>query len=317
MRRPQIALVAAVLAATCAAAPVRADDDVRVPSGIDLSRLKKIDAEYASGKTRDQRLAVFATMTSIDPRDAQMLFPANVGRGMGTPEQLRQRFKTTISATNRFDFRDERQTDVVEGIVIEAMVTAAKQDLEDYKAFSKSVTTVRMSVAVKDLETGEVLRSKNLSAIYGSEQGEGTLVLKRSALRQVRPGVCEDPEVCTNLENDYDKALQQLFAGLASFIEKTYRPVGRVYDNDGGDVSALGNGKHGFKPDEEVIVFRTRAVTSDDGKPLPPVVKGVAVATCSTGDSLSCRVIRKGRNGDVQKGDYVVPSDRMLTFVDR
>jgi hypothetical protein len=312
MNRFHSSVLALFLSVVVSASQGWASEDIRVPNGIDLSRLKKIDAEFKSGKPREQRLMVYATMTAINDKDAHMLFPAHVGQGMGSPEQLRQRFKTTISATNRFDFRDERQTDVVEGIIVEAMVTAAKQDLEDYRAFLKSVTTVRMSVAVKDLETGAVLRSKNLSAVYGSDQGEGTIVSNRAALRQVRPGVCQEPSVCQNLENDYDKALHELFDNLGSFIEKTFRPIAKVYDIDGDEITMLGSLKHGFNPEEEVVIFRARPVESDDGKALPPVIKGVAMARCSVGDNLTCRITRSGRNGDVQKGDYAVPSDKML-----
>lgn len=301
----------AALALLAFAPMLGAQEDLRVPNGVDLSRLKKIEAQYAKGgeSKESHRLMVFAAMTSIDSKNAHLLFPGSVGQGMGSAEQLRQRFKTTISATNRFDFRDERQSDVMEGIVVEAMITAANQNLEDYKAFLKSVTTVRMSVAVKDLETGEVIRSKNLSAVYGSEPDEGTVIKSRSVLKK---GMCQDSEVCQNLQNDYDKALQELFENLGAFIEKTFRPVARVIDRDGEEITMLGSVKHGFNVEEELLVFRARPLVNDDGKPLPPAVKAIALVRCSAGDNLSCRIIKGGKNGDLQKGDYAVPSDKML-----
>jgi hypothetical protein len=305
--------IALCLAFAALAGPAAAQEDVRIPNGIDLSRLKKIEAQYAAGGEvkKSQKLMVSAQMTSIDTKDAHMLFPVRAGKSVGTSEQLRQRFETAISATNRFDLRSQRQTDILEGIVVEGMITAATQDLEDYKAFLKSVTTVRLSVQVKDLETGEVLRSKNLSAVYGSEDGEGTIITNRNELKFGRGG-CEGSHVCQNLENDYEKALTEVFESLAAFIEKTFRPVAKVYDVDGDSITMLGSVKHGFNPEEELIVFRAKTVTNEAGKPLPPVVKPVAVVKCSVGDTLSCQVVKKGRNGDVQNGDYAVPTDKML-----
>ena len=314
------ALVCLALSLFMAAA--QAEEDIRIPNGINLGRLKKIDAQYAKGgeSKESHKLMVFATMTSIDSKDTHLLFPNSVGKGMGSAEQLKQRFKTTISSTNRFDFRDERQTDIAEGIVVEAMITAANQNLEDYQAFSKSVTTVRMSVAVKDLETGAVISSKNLSAVYGSETGEGTVIKTQGALKgglnrgALKIGVCLDTAACQNLKNDYDKALKELFENLASFIEKSFRPIAKVIDIDGEEITLLGSVKHGFNQDEELVVFRTRPLSNEEGKPLPPAVKAIAVVQCSAGDNLSCRVIRKGKNGNVQKGDYAVPSDKMMKF---
>lgn len=299
------------------AMPAAAQNDVRVPNGIDFSRLKKIDAQYngPTGKL-SHKLMVSAVMTAIDSKDVHLLFPGNVGKGMGSPEQLRQRFKNTVSATNRFAFRDERQSDIMEGIVVEGMITAANQNLEDYKAFLKSVTTVRMSLSVKDLETGEALRSKNLSVVYGSEDGEGTIVKSRDSLKMNASGACREADICKNLENDYDKALQELFDSVASYLEKTFRPIAKVIDIDGDEITMLGSVDQGFNAEEELVVFRARQLTNEQGKPLPPAIKGVAVMNCSVGDSLSCRVTRKGRNGDVQKGDYAVPSDKMLKFVE-
>lgn len=300
------------------ALPVCAQEEVRVPNGIDLSRLKKVDAQAVAGlgSGRAHRLTVYATMTAIDNKDARLLFPQHVGKGFGTREQLLQRFKTTVSATNRFDFRDERQTDVMEGIVVEGMITAANQNLEDYRAFLKSVTTVRMSLSVKDLETGEVLRSKNLSAIYGAEDRDGTIVKSRDAIRIGPGGACRDPDVCANLENDYEKALRELLESAAAYLEKTFRPIAKVIDVDGEDITMLGSTNHGFNVEEELVVFRARPLKNEDGKPLPPAIKAIALVGCSVGDILSCRATHKGRNGDVQTGDYAVPSDRMLKLLE-
>lgn len=119
---------------------------------------------------------------------------------MGTAEQLRTKFETVISSTNRFDFHSTRQTDIGEGIVVEGMITRAAQNIEDYKAFQKSVTRVDMSVQIKAMDDGEVLRSKNFSVVYGADPAEGTIIKTKSATSIKASGECEDPVVCNNLK---------------------------------------------------------------------------------------------------------------------
>lgn len=298
--------------ALAVALSAHAQEAVRLPNGLDLTRLKKIDTQMAAGAERkpgkSHKLSVFTQMTAISEKNAHLLFPVHVGGGFGTPDQLRQRFETTISATGRFDAKSDRQTDVMDGIVVEAMITAANQNLEDYKAFLKSVTTVRMSVAIKDMATGEILRSKNLTAVYGSEEGEGTQVKNRNALRTTATGKCADPDVCQNLANDYDKALQELMESLAAYIEKTFRPIAKVYDVSGDTLTLLGGIEHGFNLEEQLVVFRVRQKTNENGKPLPPVTTPIAVIQCSVGDNMTCEIVKKGIHGDVQDGDYAIPT---------
>lgn len=305
-------MIQLLLAVLSLAFSTQAWGELRLPHNLDLTRLKKIDAQMASAGDRQtgrsQKLAVFTQMTAIDERDARLLFPAQVGSGLGTPEQLRQRFETAISATGRFNTRSERQTDVIDGIVVEGMITAANQNLEDYRAFLKSVTTVRMSVAVKDLTSGEIIRSRNLTAVYGAEEGEGTLVMDRQGLTRSANGECAAPDVCRNLANDYDKAMEELLEGLAAYIERTFRPIAKVYDVSGGIVTLLGGVEHGFNAEEQVVVFRAKQKTSESGRPLQPVTIPIARLECSVGDNMTCRVIEKGEHGDVQEGDYAIPT---------
>lgn len=300
---------------------ILAQEIIRVPSSIDVRRLDRIDKEFDDTRNKDSksyehRLKVFAQMTAIEPGDAKLLFPAHIGTGMGNAEQLRTRFETAISSTNRFQFHSTRQTDVGEGIVVEGMITRTAQNIEDYKAFYKSVTRVDMSVQIKTMDDGEMLRSKNFSVVYGADPAEGTVFDNKKALKATKHGECEDPVVCSNLQNDYGHALRYLLDEVAGFIEKTFRPIARVYDVDGGNVTMFGGINHGFVPEEELVVFRARKIKGQGGKPLPPALKGIAIVKCSVGDmSMNCEVTKKG--GEVEPGDYAIPSNRMLKFQER
>lgn len=58
---------------------VWAQESVRVPGGIDVRRLDRLDKEFDDTRNKDSktykhRLKVFTQMTAIDPGDAKFLF---------------------------------------------------------------------------------------------------------------------------------------------------------------------------------------------------------------------------------------------------
>jgi hypothetical protein len=273
---------------------------IRMPAGVDLGRLRLVD---------EARLTkVYVQMVGIgDASDDNLLFPPEVAKSIGiTNRQMGRRFMDMISAGRRFEVYDDTTTVTREqsDIVIDGMITAATQDVQDLRVVRKPLTTVRMSVQMKDVTTGQLLfpAPVAISGIYGSAQGEGTLLEPSASL--------QDPSLQRSLANDYERALEKGFAAAAHRIWDVLRPLGRVLAVDAEQIDIVGGSRHGFQGGDELVVF-SATMTQLGGRDVIQRTQAIAVVRCDgVGTETSqCDIIRRDPRYAPQVGNYVVLSD--------
>lgn len=308
-RRALLATFLALMATGCATPPpdVHAKPEIavsngaiRMPAGVDLSRLRLVDEARMT--------KVYVQMVGIgDASDDKLLFPPDVARSVGiTNRQMNRRFMDVISAGRRFEVYDDTTTVTREqsDIVVDGMVTAATQDIQDLRVVRKPLTTVRMSVQMKDVTSGQLLfpAPVAISGIYGSAQGEGTLLQPSASL--------QDAALQRSLANDYERALEKAFAAAAQRIWTVLRPLGRVSAVDGAQIDIIGGSRHGFQGGDELVVFGATTMQLG-GREVIQRTQAVAVVRCDgVGTETSqCDVIRRDPRYTAQVGNYVVLSD--------
>lgn len=279
-----------------------AEVKLQLPSGIDFLRLKKIE------KTESPKTKVYIQMIGIgDKTDAKLLIGTRAGTSVGTSDQITRKFADKIAATNRFEVFTEKTTGVRDksDIVVEGMVVTAIQDLEDFSAIRKSVTTLRLSINILDTQSGKVVLAKTVTGIYGDAPGEGTPLVKEADARK--------PENQERLMNDFERALQEALESAAALIERRYRPIGKVLQVEGNDLAIFGGAEHGFRADDKLIVFRGNFI-EQNGRKLPGLMKVVAAVTCPSvsDENAQCSILRKAPELSPQAGDYVLLSDDNL-----
>ena len=145
---------AAVCIGLCLSAGVCAAD-IKLPSGIDPYRLRLLE--------RGEPLKVYVNMVGIDDKSSShLLVPARVGESIGTATQMNQRFLSAVEQTKRFSVQHDDSSGVrsESDIVVEGMVVAATQDIVNMTSLRKAVTTLRLSVQIKENSAdGEIGRA--------------------------------------------------------------------------------------------------------------------------------------------------------------
>lgn len=317
-------LLAPLLLVGCAAAPpnpnvapevriVRAP--VRMPGGVDLGRLRLVD--------QARLIRVYTQMTGVgDAQNDQLLFPAVVAQELNlTNRQVNRQFMDMILQSRRFEVFDDSTTVVREGarqtydgqrmdIVIDGEVVGATQEIIDIAPYRKARTTVRLSVQMKDVFSGEELFPAGVSVTgeWGMSSGEGSLLA---------PGVSvSSPEMQTSLGNDYQHALERALTDAVARINKVLRPLGRVTFADGGSIDMIGGSRHGFQSGDSVVVFRAQT-SQIDGRDVITRVEPVAVARCDGvgTESSHCALTQLDPQDSPKVGDYTVLTDTSATDV--
>ncbi|MDP1613818.1 MAG: hypothetical protein Q8M11_22375 [Sulfuritalea sp.] len=294
-----------IVVATVLATPVfawAADEasDLKVPSGVDYIRARMLG--------RGEPMKVYVNMVGIvDAKDERLLFPRGRGDAVGTHQMMNRRFIDTVHKTQRFEVYDDTSGGVRDksDLVVDGMVVAATQNIENFTATQKSVTTVRLSLQFKDTSSGKLIKARTITGVYGDLPGQGTLVRSEAELAR--------PEVRNNLANDYEKALSEALENAAAFLERTIRPLGRVKDIDGETVLLIGGQAHGIKEGDKMVLFRAKTMRVGDTESFG-IMKPVGVAVCGivTTDSSQCEVKLKGREWPPQNDDYAVLADDSL-----
>jgi hypothetical protein len=265
IRKLLIALVSAAVIAGCETAPPQPNPNaaprskivqgpIRMPAGVDFGRLQLVDEA--------RLIRVYTQMTGIgDAKDDKLLFPRAVAEKIGlTNRQVNRRFMDMILASRRFQVFDDSTTVVrenalqtIEGkpmdIVINGEVVGSTQDIIPIAPYRKARTTVRLSVQMMDVMSGEQLFPAGVSVVgdYGMTQGEGTMIPPSAST--------SSPEMQLSLANDYQRALDKTLEGAVARIGKVLRPMGRVTFADAKSVSIIGGSRHGFQGGDVLIVF--------------------------------------------------------------
>jgi hypothetical protein len=315
------ALVAAL--AGCATAPPPRDPNaqqavkitngpVKMPSGVSLRRLDLV---------KEQRLLrVYTQMVGIgDEPNSKVYFPPAVAKNVDlTNRQMNRRLEDMIQAAHRFQVFDDSTT-VVRGeavqtfdgqqmdIIIDAQVVDSTQEVIDISPYRKVQTTVRLSVQMKDVVTGELLfpSAVSVEGQYGMTQGEGAMLA---------PGVdMKSADFETKMANDYKRALDKAMQLAVVRINKVLKPMGRLtaVDPRSQTIDMLGGSRHGFQADDNVVIFHAK-IGSLDGKRTLLQTQAVAVAHCTgVGETQTeCDLTRiDPRFLPITPDDYAVLSD--------
>lgn len=282
-----------------------AEETLRMPGGVDFSRIKALE------QGRHQKMKVYVNMVGIgDKSDLNLLIPPQAGKSVGTHIQMNRRFMDAIKSTERFEVFDDSASGLRDqsDIVVDGMVVAATQDLEDYAAFRKSVTTVRLSLQVKDTLNGKVLRGKTLTGNHGSEPGEGTLIRNDKELA--------DKPAQSSLSNDFERALEEVMNNAAAYVERTFRPLGKVMQIEDREVLLSGGDADGLRPNDRLVVFRANFI-KEGGRDVPGLMKPVALVECTavSAETAQCSILQQ--KDEIKPGYFALVIDDSIRLRER
>lgn len=309
MKTPIRPLLALSLAATSLLAGAAPDEPLRLPSGVDYGRMQRL---LTTGN--NESLAVQVQMSGVGEKKdgVHLLIPKRAGEAVGNSTQISRRFETMVTGTGRFRAFSDATTDMQDASVIrvDGMVVAANQNIEDLTAIRKSVTTVRLDIQVKNTSTGELFKAKTVTGIYGSEPGEGTIVRSDRDLKDAQTQVA--------LAQDFEQAMTEALRNAAAYLERTFRPIGKVTDMDSEDkvIALNGGSNHGLRENDRMVVFKPNFVR-DGNQMAPGIMKPVAIVECnSVSDKTSqCRIL--SQKGDIQPGFFALLTDSSLKLSDK
>ncbi len=282
-----------------------------MPSNFNTVMLKIID--------EGRRVRIYTQMNNIgDPQHAQLLFPSRVARSLGlTNKQMNRRFMDLLLQAKRFEIFDPDYTVTMDGalqqwaeedadIVIDCMVTEARQEMINIRPYKKVRTQVKISVQMKDMLTGKNLFDGNVAVngVWGDVQGEGTLI---------EPGLSiNDPAKQSALGGDYERALSKAFEEAVNRIDQIMRPVGAVTLVTGKSLSMFGGVQHGFQSGDGIVVFRAHSRIMGDGRERIVGVQPLASARCKgVGSDISqCTILQVEPGEQIKETDYTVLTDQ-------
>lgn len=285
------------------------EEALRLPSGIDFGRMQRL---LKTGNNESMSVQVQMSGMGEKKDGIHLLFPASAGSKVGTNTQISRRFETMVTGTGRFRAFSDATTDMQDASVIrvDGMVVAANQNIEDLTAIRKSVTTVRLDIQVKNTTTGELFKARTITGNYGSEPGEGTVIRNEKDLKS--------PQIINSLAEDFEKAMQEALLNAAAYLERTFRPIGKVTDIDLEDkvIALNGGSNHGLRENDRMVVFKPNFVR-DGNQMAPGIMKPVAIVECnSVSDKTSqCRIVLQ--KGEIQPGFFALLTDSSLKLSDK
>jgi hypothetical protein len=271
---------------------------IKIPSGIDPFRLKLLK--------KAEKLKVYVNMVGIgDAKDEKMLFPRAKGDAVGTHQQMNARFESAVKNTERFEAFSDTSGGVRDqsDLVVEGMVVAATQNIEDYEAIKKAVTTVRLDIKIKDTSTGLIMKARTLTGVYGDRKGEGTVIRSDTEFKAR----------ANDLAADYEKALQEVLVISAGYLERSIRPLGLVDEVEGDILTMIGGSNHGIRPNDQMVIFRAKTKKVGTVETFG-IMRPVGIVLCDTvnSDSSQCQVKAKGKDWPPIKDDFAVLGDSSL-----
>lgn len=290
---------------------------VNLPAGVDFMRLEALDRELHSAKdeaqakrmAENQKMAVYIDLLGIGKdTEAQLLFTRQKSLKEDSADKVRDRFMNKIVQTGRFRAYDARnsQSGVEDqtSIYVHGRILSTRQDIMDRLGVRKAVTMVTLGLQIKDSRDGKILKSTNITGIFGDEAGEGELIGRDRKLT--------DPVVQNNLLNSYVSALDWSLELAAAFIEKTYRPMGIVLASTGEALEMYGGEAHGVQHGDRFIVFRMQPIPGIARRDLGQKIPIAQVECVPSATSSTCIIIDKNPGVSIQQNDYTVLTNASL-----
>lgn len=305
------------LALVCLAPALSRAESVNLPAGVDFMRMRALERELTSAKdesqavrmAENQKMAVYIDLLGIGKdTESQLLFTRQKTLTADSADKVRDRFMNKIAQTGRFRAYDARnsQSGVEDqtSIYVHGRILSAHQDILDRLGVRKAVTLVTLGLNITDSRDGKIIKSTNITGIYGDDAGEGELIARDKSLK--------DPVVQNNLLNSYVSALDWALELAAAFIERTYRPVGVVLASGGDTVEMYGGEAHGIQPHDRFILFRLQPLPGIARRDLGQKVPLALVECMPSATSSTCKIIQKNSGAAIQQNDYGVLTDTSL-----
>ena len=300
-RQPQCAefrlLSALVLACGLLTNPATAAGtaEIQLPSGLDIERLKLAD--------KGQQMRVYVSLLGYDDtRGGAAVYPGEPGAILGTVTQMNRRFMDMVSGTRRFQVFDDTDTGIREesDIVINGQITRANQVLERFLRGRKAITSVGLSIQIKNSQNGSLLDQHQAIETYGQRPGEGALALTVAEQNS--------PDFKKRASEDYEEAFARVLEHAAAYFESSMRPLAKVSATQCDKVQLLGGNKQGLQAGDELVLFSLDVKVSKVPQPLAEV-RCDAVGR----DTSTCRITRRAPDADApKKGHYAILSDNSL-----
>jgi hypothetical protein len=269
---------------------------LKMPSGVDLPRLKRLDQGEAT--------KVYVEMLRFaDGGRAQ--FPTDMQAQVDlSPSGVTRLFTDTILLSRRFEVFDLRSTVLAKdtNYIVDAQVVEASQLVRQLEGGIRYASTqVTLSVQLKDVSTNALIFP---TAVLVDGRTGGT------SGDRVTFGARDDPAspgVRRELAADYQKALRRAFQLATLRIESILRPMARVVGTEGGEIALFGGFRHGLQQDDELVLFRAQTARLGEREVLAGT-RPIAQVTCSGVGTLT----KKVSGYEVQSGDYGVIVEESL-----
>jgi len=315
MRNVPVAVL--LLTVLCLSPGLARAGQITLPAGADFMRLGALERELTSAGDEaqakrmadNQKMAVYIDLLGISKdTEAQLLFTRQKTLKEDSADKVRDRFMNKIVQTGRFRAFDARnsQSGVEDqtSIYVHGRILSTHQDILDRMGVRKAVTMVTLGLQIKDSRDGRILKSTNVIGIYGDDAGEGELIPRDKKL--------SDPVVQNNLLNNYISALDWALELAASFIEKTYRPMGIVLASTKDTVELYGGESHGVQPGDHFVLFRMQPIPGVARKDLGQKIPLALVECMPSATSSTCRILDKASGASLRQNDLGVLSDTSL-----
>ncbi len=275
---------------------------LKMPSGVDLSRLQRMDLGEAT-KVYVEVLRFSDSGKAQFPADMQSLVDLS-------PSGMTRLFTDTILLSRRFEVFDLRSTVLAKdtNYVVDAQIVEANQTLRPLEGGMRfAATQVTLSVQMKDVSTNaHILPTAVLvDGRTGNTSGDRVTLGPRDDLNS--------PEIRRALAADYQKALRRAFERATRRIESILRPLARVVGVDGTEIGVFGGFRHGLQQDDQLVLFRAQTARLGEREVLSGT-RPIALVKCSgVGTETSqCTVAQKVSGYEVKPGDYGVIVDESL-----
>ncbi len=269
--------------------------EIQLPSGLDLERLKLAD--------KGQQMRVYVSLLGYDDaRGGAAVYPGAPGEALGSVAQMNRRFMDMVSGTHRFQVFDDTDTGIREesDIVVSGQITRANQALERFLRGRKAITSVGLSIQIKNSQNGSLLDQHQAIENYGQRPGEGALALTVADQNS--------PEFKQRAREDYEEAFARVLEHAAAYFESSMRPLAKVSAAQGDKVHLLAGSKHGLQTGDELVLFGLEGKTSK----LPLALAEVRCDAVGS-ETSTCRITRRATEAEMpKKGHYAILSDQSL-----
>lgn len=294
-------LLAALLVGASTLGLAVEEGEIRLPAGIDQSRLRDTD--------KGERMRVYVSLLGYeDARGGAAVYPGSLGEALGNVTGMNRRFMDMVANTRRFQVFDDTETGIRDAsdVVVTGQLTRVSQILEPFTRGRKALTTVALSIQIKDSLTGHILDQHEAVETLGQHRGEGAWAM--------RPADVDTALFQGKLRQDLITAYERALAHAAAHFESSMRPLAKVVGIDGHQVQLLGGRIHGLSAGDELVVFSAATLDASPAE-FQRSLKPLARIRCDAvgGESSTCVLTRREvRVTQPRSGHFAVLSDESL-----